>query len=94
MYEETRITMTRKTYTRTASGKGWKKNPDTVETEDITRENYDNRASRDTIRFWNGFCGGTCRAEYGYSAIGYTPYKITLVSPSREEKIVETYRIR
>ena len=94
MYEETRITMTRSTYSRTASGKGWKKNPDSVETEEITRQNYDNRASREAIRFMNGFCGGTCCAEYGYSRIGYTPYKITLISPSRDKKIVERFSIR
>ena len=94
MYEELKITMTRSTYSRTASGKGWKKNPDSVETEEITRTNYDNRASRESISFMNGFCGGTCRAEYGYSRIGYTPYQITLINPTRTEKIVERFSIR
>lgn len=87
------ITMTRKTFTRTESGKSWKSKPESVKTATITETEYNNRAGRETIKFWNGFLGGTCRAEYGYSYIGYTPLRITLVNPSRAEKIVETYRI-
>ena len=85
------ITMTRRTYNRTASGKGWKANPTTEETEVITEENYRNRSSREAVRFMNGFCGGRCWAEYGYTYHGYNPIKITLVNPSNDEKIVEIF---
>lgn len=87
------ITMTRRTYNRTESGKGWKANPTTEETEVITEENYRNRSSRESIRFMNGFCGGRCWAEYGYSYIGYVPLQISLVNPSADEKIVESFKI-
>ena len=93
-YTPAKITMTRKVYHRTASGKCWKKNPDEVEVEEITRENYGNRTSRETVRFFNGLFGGTCTARYSYSRFGYTPYRITLVNPSGDERIVERFEIR
>lgn len=85
------ITMTRSTYSRTASGKGWKTNPDKVERKAISRENYENRTAPENIRFMNGFCGGTCRAERGYTYHGYKVTKVTLVSPARDERIIERF---
>lgn len=90
---ENRIFVTIEKYSRTASGKNWKKQPDSVERVEVSRENYNNRTARETIQFFNGFCGGKCRAEYGYSFIGYTPRRITLINPGNDQKTVEKYDI-
>lgn len=88
------IERTTKTFSRTASGKGWKSKPDTTDTDIISSKIYDNISSRESLRFWNGFCGGTCRAEYGYTYYGYVPIRISRQNPSRDVKIVETFRFK
>lgn len=80
-------------YTRTASGANWKSKPDSTVKEEITRAQFENYTSRDTIRFFNGFCGGSCRATYGYTFAGYVPVKITLINPDHTEKEVDRFTI-
>ncbi len=76
------ITHTREKYTRTASGKSWKKTPDETTTETITAQQYENWVT--SIPFFNGFCGGTCRAQHSYTMAGYLPTHITTTSPGKD----------
>lgn len=80
-------------YSRTESGKSWKKNADSFTVETVNRQFYENATSPETLRFFNGFMGGSCRAERTYTPYGYVPVRVTLVNPSRTEKTVETWRI-
>jgi hypothetical protein len=73
------ITHIREKYTRTGNGKSWKKAPDDVKTETITAQQYENWIT--SIPFFNGFCGGKCRADLGYTKAGYIPVKIITTSP-------------
>lgn len=86
-----RITMRKETYTRTKSGKSWKTKPDTIETETVSKEFYDNYIGSCT--FFNNFgYGASCRKYYGYSYIGYIPINVVTVSPYREKKIVAWFK--
>ena len=85
------IRLTQKVYERTASGKGWKSQPSETTEKTINREYYNNMASDESIDFWNGFCGGTCRAYKTYTTIGYVPYKIVRVNPEGTEKHIDEF---
>lgn len=89
-YSDVQIVRTHMVFERTDSGKSWKKNPSVTDIRKITTEEYNNYVR--SINFMNGFCGGSCRAEKGYTPCGYIPVKITLVNPSGTEKHTETYR--
>jgi hypothetical protein len=78
------ITHIKEIYHKTSSGKSWKSKPDTTETTTATAEFYTNYVN--SIPFFNGFMGGTCRAEKSYTPAGYIPVKITTISPDRTEK--------
>lgn len=84
------ITKTVETYHLTASGKSWKKNPDNVNTETVNEQHYRNYV--DSVSFFNGFGGGTCRAERGYTYAGYIPVRITTISPDRQTKLVARFK--
>ena len=88
------ITMTTEIYHRTESGKNWRRRPTETETKTIDRRFYDNVAGDDALRFWNGFCGGTCRAERGYTCIGFVPIRVSRVNPARDTKVVDHFRIQ
>lgn len=75
---------TKEIYHKSASGRSWKRKPDETTRETITAQNYTNYVT--SIPFFNGFFGGTCRAEMGYTPAGYIPVKITTISPDRAEK--------
>jgi len=85
------ITCTLEHYSRTASGKSWKKVPDSSETEVIPDKHYNNYIS--SIGFFNTFGNGaSCRAEEGYTFAGYIPIRVTTISPGRDKKIVAKFR--
>ena len=74
------IYQNRQLFTRTNSGKGWKRKPDeSTGYEHITPEQYRNAIS------WH--MRGD-RTEYGYTYAGYTPVKITTYSPDGSAKMV------
>lgn len=84
------ITMTKKEYSRTGSGKSWKNSPDTVVTEKIDGRFYNNYIS--AIAFFNNFGGHSCsRAFYGYTYAGYIPVKISTVSYDGTKKIIAEF---
>lgn len=81
------VLMRKETYSRTESGKGWRKNPDEVENIVFDAERYENYVT--AIPFFNNFgYGAYCRASCGYTFAGYIPVSITTVSPNREKKII------
>ena len=84
------ITRTIETYHLTDSGKSWKKIPDNVNTETIDERQYRNYV--DSVSFFNGFGGGTCRAERGYTFAGYIPVRVTTISPDRRTKLVARFK--
>jgi hypothetical protein len=83
------IEHTRKTFTRTDSGKSWHTKPGSVKTELIKNEHYTNFVK--SVPFFNGFCGGTCRGKETYTVAGYLVTTITSVSPDGSIKHIDTF---
>jgi hypothetical protein len=80
----------RETYHRTESGKSWKSKPTETESPVFnTPEQYTNFIT--SIPFFNGFFGGTCRAEHGYTGAGYLPRKVITISPGHDIKYVDRF---
>lgn len=80
------ITFTKKVFSRTLSGKSWKKNPDTVEFDYFTAKQYQNYVQ--SIPFFNNFGGSaSCRGYWSYTYAGYIPTMITTISPDGKMKI-------
>lgn len=79
-------------YDRTDSGKSWRSKPYEVTTSYLTQDRYRRITSEEELRFWRSL--GSCRVEYGYMSIGYCIDRLTRVSPSKEEKIVEKFYVR
>ena len=85
-----KITQILEHYSRTASGKSWKKNPDSIEKKEIPAQHYNNYVQ--SIGFFNNFgYGASCRAEHGYTYAGYIPVRVTTVSPGQDQKIVARF---
>ena len=79
------ITKKEATYTRTASGKGWKSKPDSIETKIVDGRHYSNYIQ--SIPFFNNWGdGASCRAEHEYTFAGYLPVHVVTVSPYQEIK--------
>ena len=76
-------------YGKTESGKTWRKKPIEETRETVPPVFYENFVR--SISFFNGFMGGTCRAEYNYTGVGYLPTKITTISPDRAEKHIDYF---
>lgn len=73
------------TYTRTASGKSWKKKPESVEEKTVDARFYNNYVQ--SIPFFNNWGDGAyCRANWGYTYVGYIPVHVVTVSPYRDVK--------
>ena len=84
------ITMTKKEYSRTGSGKSWKKAADVVTTEKIDGRFYNNYIC--SISFFNNFGGhSSSRAFYGYTYAGYIPVKVSTVSYDGTKKITAEF---
>lgn len=97
------LTMTKETYTRTDSGKGWRSKPYLTETDtrpwrDTERgarsgqEIHNNITNADTLRFFRRL-GGTEYAERGYTPVGYIVTRLVSTSPDGETRIVRTFKI-
>lgn len=82
-----KITKTEKRYSRTDSGRSWRKNPDSETREEVSREHYNNYV--DSCHFFNRL--GWCHAYKAYTYAGYLPTHITTISPDRREKIVTVF---
>ena len=87
------ITLTKKEYSRTASGKSWKTKPDAENVENVAAAFYTNYIK--SVPFFNNFGGGAyCRAQYNYTPAGYLPTTITTVSPEQNRKIVAVFTFK
>ena len=76
-------------FARTDSGKSWKAKPIVKYAETVTTEYYNNFV--DSIPFFNGFMGGTCRGYRTYTKAGYLVNSVTTINPSRDTKYVDTF---
>lgn len=81
-FDGIRITQTRTMYSKTASGKSWKKSPDYVETKEVSANNYINC----TQYRWRGD-----RTEKGYTYVGYIPVKVSSTSPDGKQRCTWSY---
>lgn len=99
-----RLTITRETYSRTASGKGWKARPDEVETETLAwyahdanggpsgEDKYRKITDADTLRFFRRL-GGSEYAERSHTPVGYIVTRLVSTNPDRTVRIIRKFRI-
>lgn len=89
LYGNWTIKHTRHVYERTDSGKSWKNKPVTEVTEIVNTEFYNNFV--ESIGFFNGYMGGTCRGYRGYTMAGYLIRTVTTINPTRDKKYVDSF---
>ena len=85
-----RITLITNRYERTSSGKSWKKNPVETDEEVISPKKFELIIS--SIPFFRDL-GGSERVTKGYTIAGYIPVELSSISPSRETKIVRSFKV-
>ena len=85
-----RITLITKRYEKTSSGKSWKKNPVEIGEEIISPKKFELIIS--SIPFFRDL-GGSERVTKGYTVAGYIPVELSSISPSRETKIVRSFKV-
>ena len=85
--------LTTKNFERTASNKGWKSNPTSIEISTIDQEEYDNIFSKETQAFFRRL-GGYERASKSYTTAGYIVTRLTSISPDKTTKIVRTVKVK
>ena len=88
--ENYKITLITKKYERTSSGKSWKKNPVETDEEVISAKKFELIIS--SIPFFRDL-GGSERVTKGYTVAGYIPVELSSISPSRETKIVRSFKV-
>ena len=86
------ITMTTQDFSRTESGKSWCSKPDTEEHKEITLKQLNNITCKDTLRFFRNL-GGTETVQRTYTSLGYLPYRLCSINPSRDLKRVRLFEI-
>ena len=97
------LTIKTETYSRTASGKGWKSRPDETRTETMPWEHHDapdrygedvhrKITDADTLRFFRRL-GGSEYAERSYTPRGYIVTRLVSTNPDRTVRIVRKFRI-
>lgn len=67
--------------------------PGHTERKEIAREFFEMRTSDAECRFWNGFCGGTCRRSLRryVAGLGYVWTRITRRDPQGRKHIDNFY---
>lgn len=88
--ENYKITLITKKYEKTSSGKSWKKNPVETEEEVISPKKFELIIS--SIPFFRDL-GGSERVTKGYTVAGFIPVELSSISPSRETKIVRSFKV-
>ena len=88
--ENYKITLITKKYEKTSSGKSWKKNPVETDEEVISPKKFELIIS--SIPFFRDL-GGSERVTKGYTIAGYIPVELSSISPSRETKIVRSFKV-
>ena len=85
-----KITLTTKRYEKTSSGKSWKKNSVETNEEVISPKKFELIIS--SIPFFRDL-GGSERVTKGYTIVGCIPVELSSISPSRETKIVRSFKV-
>ena len=85
-----KITLITKKYERTSSGKSWRKNPVETNEEVISPKKFELIISSIPV-FRN--LGGSERVTKGYTVAGYIPVELSSISPSKETKIVRSFKV-
>ena len=88
--ENYKITLITKKYEKTSSGKSWRKNPVETNEEVITPKKFELIIS--SLPFFRDL-GGSERVTKGYTIAGYIPVELSSISPSRETKIVRSFKV-
>ena len=88
--ENYKITLITKRYEKTSSGKSWKKNPVETDEEVISPKKFELIIS--SIPFFRDL-GGSERVTKGYTVAGYIPVELSSISPSRETKIIRSFKV-
>ena len=88
--ENYKITLITKKYEKTSSGKSWRKNPVETNEEVITPKKFELIIS--SLPFFRDL-GGSERVTKGYTIAGYIPVEVSSISPSRETKIVRSFKV-
>lgn len=99
------LTIKTETYSRTASGRGWKSRPDETRTETMPWDRRDaggdgrygedvhrKITDADTLRFYRRL-GGSEYAERSYTPVGYIVTRLVSTNPDRTVRIVRRFRI-
>lgn len=101
------LTIITETYSRTESGKSWRSQPDTTETEtmpwDVTPEYIGNVAQSgedkhrkitgtDTLKWFRRW-GGAEHAVRSYTPVGFIVTRLTSTNPDRTVRKVRRFRI-
>ena len=86
-----KVQMTTKTYSKTESGKSWKKNPDDVEEKELSEEHYKNMISDDTCKFFRRL-GGSETITRSYTYYGYLPVESISCNPDRSIRKVRVFK--
>ena len=85
-----KIILLTKKYEKTSSGKSWKNNPVETNEEVISPKKFELIIS--SIPFFRDL-GGSERVTKGYTVAGYIPVELSNISPSRETKIVRSFKV-
>lgn len=86
------ITHTKSEYHKTPSGGRWSTSPVSINQATVTAEFYENFVQ--SIPFFNGFFGGSCRADLSYTPAGYVPTRITTINPDASVKYIDTFTFK
>ena len=98
------LTVVSETYSRTASGKSWRAQPDETSTETFPWDRRDADGKRhgedvhrsiteeDTLAFFRRL-GGSERGERAYTPVGYIVTRQTSTNPDRTIRRVRKFRI-
>ena len=80
-----------RTYSRTTSGRNWRRQADKITREVVPADHYQNYIT--SIPFFNNWGdGASCRANWTTSQAGYLPWRVVTVSPGADTKIEALFR--
>jgi hypothetical protein len=83
------ILMTKTNYIKPL--KNWQKRK--TETEQITKKQYENIISNDTLNFFRNL-GGTERTDKSYTCRGYNVTKLVSICPSKKIKTIRQFKFK
>ena len=88
--DDIKVICTTKKFTRTATGKNWKRTPLSEQVEEITAQNYE-RYIQAIPEFRKYGYGASCKCKSNNTIVGYMPTIITAICPGSQQKIVISF---